>query len=88
MFATFIRRLLCVDFQIANSFIAAPPIKPPTSPGPLFLSIRQSISGVNFFPNCCPSATIAAESDGNRMRERPTPPTIAGIVAMTGVPWT
>jgi len=82
--ATFMRRPLCVDFQIASSFIAAAPINPPTSPGPLFFNIRQRSSGVNFLPNCWESAMSAPASDGKRASDLPIPPTTAGTDAITG----
>jgi len=83
--AGFIRRDLCVDFQIASSFIAAPPINPPTSAGPFAFNILHTISGVNRLPNCCESAISADASEGKRASERPTaiaPPTTIGTVDM------
>lgn len=77
MFATFILRRLLVVRQTASSFIAAPPINPPTSAGPFDLTIRQSISGVNRLPNWAPSAEIEAASCGNLATNIRDPSTIA-----------
>lgn len=88
MLATFMRRDLCVVFQIANSFIAAAPINPPTNPGPFAFNIRQSIAGVNRLPNWPESAISAPANDGKRARLRPIamdPPTTAGSEDITGM---
>lgn len=85
MLATFIRRLLCVVFQIANSFIACAPINPITNPGPLTLTIRQTVSGVKRFPNCAVRAPIAELSAGKRARLRvitAIPAPMAGVIAI------
>jgi len=87
VFAGFIRRDLCVVFHTANSFIAAAPINPPTSPGPCVLTIRHKSSGVNRLPNCAVRAPIAPESAGNRARLRvmtAIPAAICGAVLITG----
>lgn len=84
MLAGFILRLFVVALQIANSFIAAAPINPATSPGPCVLTILQSSSGVKRLPNCVVRAESAAHNAGNRCITRMPPVTTAGTDAITG----